>query len=152
MAKEEQEARYQADAWEPLIAHYLDTRLHQPPNSPAYRVVIEHVFKGAIGLDESKWDQAAMNRVARSMRRLGWMRKQVTIETAVQGKKETKRVWMYVRPPTEEELVQDARQAEIDATKKAAEAGPDSNVTTLKRPVPVAGDAVVMKETAAPQA
>jgi len=151
-AKDEQEARYQADPWEPLIADYLDSRLHQPPNNPAYRVVIEHVFKGAIGLDEVKWDQTAMNRVARCMKRLGWERKQVTIEITVQGKKETKRMWMYVRPPTGEEAKQDARQAELDAAKKAAEAEPDSNVTTLKRPAPAASDAVVMKETVVPQA
>jgi predicted P-loop ATPase len=152
LAKEEQEARYQADAWEPLIANYLDSRLHQPPDNPAYRVVIEHVFKNAIGLDEVKWDQAAMNRVARCMKRLGWERKQVTVEIKVQGKPQDKRVWFYVRPPTKDELVQDARQVEIDARKKAAETEPGSNITTLKQLAPVAADAVVMQETAVPQA
>ncbi|MHC2240615.1 VapE domain-containing protein [Bradyrhizobium diazoefficiens] len=151
-AELEQEGRFQADPWEPLIAHYLDSRLHQPPDNPAYRVVIEHVFKNAIGLDEVKWDQAAMNRVARCMKRLGWERKQVTVEIKVQGKPQDKRVWFYVRPPTKDELVQDARQEEIDARKKAAETEPGSNITTLKQLAPVAADAVVMQETAVPQA
>jgi predicted P-loop ATPase len=152
MAKTEQEARYQADAWERLIADYLDSRLHQPPTNPAYQITIELVFKHAIGLDEVKWDQTAMNRVARCMKRLGWERKQVSIKARIQGKEETKRLWMYVRPPTSEEAKQDARQEEIDAAKKDAEAEPDSNVTTLKRSAPVAGDVVVMKESAVPQA
>ncbi|MBR0792163.1 virulence-associated E family protein [Bradyrhizobium manausense] len=150
-AEQEQEARYQAEAWEPLIADYLDSRLHRPPAHPAYRVVIEHVFKNAIGLDEVNWDQAAMNRVARCLKRLGWTRKQVTIETTVQGKPQDKRVWMYVRAPTEDELVQDARQEEIDGRKKAAETEPGSNVTTLKQPAPVVADTAVMQETAVPQ-
>ncbi|MET4442612.1 putative P-loop ATPase [Bradyrhizobium sp. GM2.2] len=151
-AELEQEGRFQADPWEPLIANYLESRLHQPPDYPAYRVLIEHVFKNAIGLDEVKWDQAAMNRVARCMKRLGWARKQVTVEIKVQGKPQDKRVWFYVRPPTKDELVQDVRQEEIDARKKAAETEPGSNVTTLKQLAPVAADAVVMQETAEPQA
>jgi predicted P-loop ATPase len=152
IAKDEQEARYQPDAWERLIADYLESRLHQPPFNPAYRVTIEHVFKNGIGLDEVKWDQTTMNRVARCMKRLGWERKQVSIKVKVQGKEEPKRSWMYVRSPTEDQTKQDDRQEEIDAAKKAAEVEPDSNVTTLKRPAPAVGDAVVMKETAAPQA
>jgi predicted P-loop ATPase len=151
-ANDEQEARFQADPWEPLIIDYLDSRLHQPPDYPAYRVTIERVFKEAIQLDEAKRDQTAMNRVSRCMKRLGWERKQVTVKITVQGEPESKRVWMYVRPPTGEEAKQDARQVEIDAAKKASEAEPDSNVTTFKRPTPVAADVVVMQETAAPQA
>nr|WP_164940473.1 VapE domain-containing protein [Bradyrhizobium zhanjiangense] len=152
IAKDEQEARYQADPWERLIADYLDTRLHQPPSNPAYRVTVELVFRHAIGLDEVKWDQTAMNRVARCLKRLGWERKQVTYKVTVQGKEEAKRAWMYARQPTGEELKMDARQEEIDAAKKAAESEPDSNVTTLKRPAPASSDAVVIKEAAAPQA
>lgn len=151
-AELEQEGRFQADPWEPLIANYLESRLHQPPDYPAYRILIEHVFKNAIGLDEVKWDQAAMNRVARCMKRLGWKRKQLTVEIKVQGKPQDKRVWFYVRPPTKDELVQDARQKEIDARKKAAETEPGSNITTLKQLAPAAADAVVMQETAVPQA
>jgi hypothetical protein len=110
------------------------------------------VFRDAIGLDEVKWDQAAMNRVARCLKRLGWERKQINIKAVVQGREMTKRTWMYVRPTTDEEAEQDARQEEIDEAKKAVEAEPNSNITTLKRPAPVVADAVVMQETAAPQA
>jgi predicted P-loop ATPase len=152
IATDEQEARYQPDAWERLIADYLESRLHQPPHNPAYRVSVELVFRDAIGLDAVKWDQTAMNRVARCLKRLGWDRKQVNIKDVVQGKEKTKRTWMYVRPPTDEEAEQDARQKEIDEAKKAAEAEPNSNITTLKRPAPVVADAVVTQETAAPQA
>ncbi|APG06975.1 hypothetical protein BKD09_01415 [Bradyrhizobium japonicum] len=148
IAKDEQEARYQADPWERLIADYLDSRLHQPPSNPAYRITIELVFRNAIELDEAKWDQAAMNRVARCLKRLGWERKQVSIKVMVQGKEETKRLWMYARPATDEEAKQDARQVETEAAKKVAETEPDSNVTTLKRAAPAASDAVVIKETA----
>jgi hypothetical protein len=152
IAKDEQEARYQPDAWERLIGDYLDSRLHQPPAIPAYRVSVELVFRDAIGLDEVKWDQTAMNRVARCLKRLGWERKQVNIKVVVQGKEKAKRTWMYVRPPTDEEAEQDARQQEIDEAKQAAKAEPNSNITTLKRPAPVVADAVVMQEAAAPQA
>ncbi|MCA6109592.1 virulence-associated E family protein [Bradyrhizobium cenepequi] len=110
IAKDEQEARYQSDPWEPLIADYLDSRLHQPEmDNPAYQVDIHFVFTNAIGLDEQKWDQTAMNRVARCMGRLGWNRKQVTITAKVQGEKVKKRVWKYARVPTERELEMDAR-------------------------------------------
>jgi len=134
MAKDEQEARYRGDPWERLIADWLDSRVHQPKESPAYQVTIELVFRHAIGIHEASWDQVAMNRVARCMRRLGWERKQVTV--TAQG--ETKRVWMYVRQPTEMELG-------LDIYAK-------SNVTTLRRPAPVAADAVVTQESAVPQA
>jgi predicted P-loop ATPase len=152
IAKDEQEARYQPDAWERLIADYLDSRLHQPPENPAYRVTIELVFRQAIGLDEVKWDQTAMNRVARCMKRLGWERKQVNARVAGRNEEQTKRAWMYVRPPTTTEAEQDARQNQIDEAMRGAEVGPNSKITTLKRPTPVVEDEAVMQESAAPQA
>jgi len=36
-----------------------------------------------------------MNRVAKILQRLGWVRKQVCVGNAVQGKTEMKRRWFY---------------------------------------------------------
>ena len=113
-ASAQQEERYQLDPWEQPIADFLNSKLHQPPDRPAYRVDIGSVFREAVNLEQrSSWDQVAANRVAKIMQRLGWIRKQVYVEIAVQGKTETKRRWFYCRSPTKEELEIDARQAEL---------------------------------------
>ena len=114
-AKTEQEARYQADPWEQPIADYLDSRLHRP-DFPAYQVDIHLVFQQALQLDKDRWNQPAMNRVARCMKRLGWSRKQVIIDVKTIGRTEKKKVWKYVRPPTADELVMDAREPGRTAT------------------------------------
>lgn len=121
-AEIEQEARYQIDPWEQPIADYLASRLHQPPMRPAYRIDIKHVFVDGIGMDDSgRWDQTAMNRIAKIMQRLGWMRKQFTIPVVEQGETiRTKRVWKYERSATAEEATQDQRQAEIDESNEAS--------------------------------
>jgi len=56
-----------------------------------------------------------MNRVAKIMQRLGWVRKQVCVEVDVQGEAEIKRRWLYCRSPTGEELEVDARQVQLRA-------------------------------------
>jgi predicted P-loop ATPase len=118
-ASVQQEERYQVDPWEQSIADYLNSRLHQPPDQPAYQIDVETVFRNAIGSDhKSAWDQAAMNRIAKILQRLGWLRKQVYVEVTVQGKAEKQRKWRYCRPPTPEELEQDARQAQLSAAEK----------------------------------
>ena len=149
-ASAQQEERYQLDPWEQPVADYLGSRLHQPPDRPAYRVDNATVFRQAVMLDHmSAWDQAAMNRVARIMQRLGWVRKQIYVETSVQGKVETKRRWFYCRPPTQEELELDATQVEPSNAEKA---GKPNDVTTIKCTTPDVGNMPVMKEAAAPQA
>ena len=127
-ARTEQEARYQADPWEKPVADYLDSRLHQPPNYPAYQVDIHLVFQQVLEMSRERWNQAAMNWVARCLIRLGWKRKQVIIEIKVQGKAEKKKVWKYVRPPTDAELEMDAGFQ----GNKSADSDPESNVTTLR--------------------
>ena len=107
-AKTEQEARYQADPWEKPIADYLDSRTHTPDH-PAYQVDIHFVFQQALEMSKDRWNQPAMNRVARCMKRLGWSRKQVIIGIKTQGKTEKKKVWKYVRPPTAAELKMDTQ-------------------------------------------
>ena len=111
-AKQEQEARYQEDAWEQPIADYLESRLHRPPDDPAYRVTIERIFKDALDIaDKSRWDQKAKNTVARCLKRLGWKKKQVRITLKIQGESVSKPRWFYVREPRELELSQDATAA-----------------------------------------
>jgi hypothetical protein len=83
------------------------------------------------------------------MHRLGWVRKQIYVETAVQGKAEKRRKWLYCRAPTQEELEMDARQLELSA---AEQAGKPNNVTTMARHTPDVSNVPVMKETPAPQA
>ena len=146
-ASVQQEERYQLDPWEQPIADYLSSRLHQPPDYPAYRVDIGTVLHQAIKLDLNTWDQAAMNRVAKIMLRLGWVRKQIYVETAVQGKAGKTRKWLYCRAPTQEELEMDARQLELSA---AEHAGKPNNVTTMARHTPDVSNVPVMKETRAP--
>jgi predicted P-loop ATPase len=107
-AKEEQEARYQEDAWEQPIGDYLESRLHRPPDDPAYRVTIGRIFKDALDIaDKSRWDQRAKNSIARCLKRLGWKKKQIRVRIAIQGKTVSKPRWFYVREPTELELSQD---------------------------------------------
>jgi predicted P-loop ATPase len=149
-AAAQQEERYQLDPWEQPIADYLNSRLHQPPDLPACRVDLQTVFRQAINLDQmSAWDQTAMNRVAKIMQRLGWVRKQFYVEVVVQGKAETRRRWLYRRDPTKEELEMDARQAEVLA---AEQDGKANNVTSMKCRAPDADSMPVMKEVTAPQA
>jgi predicted P-loop ATPase len=134
----QQEERYQLDPWEQPIADYLNSRLHQPPDHPAYRVDIATIFCKAIDLDRmSAWDQAAMTRIGKIMQRLGWVRKQV------------KRKRVYCRAPTKEELEMDARQLELSA---AGQAGKPNNITTITRHTPDVSNVPVMKGTRAPQA
>ena len=82
------------------------------------------------------------------MQRLGWVRKQVHVEVAVQGKAEKKRRWLYCRPPTEEELELEARQVELS---NAVEAEKRTNVTSKKGHAPVLSEKPVMEKTTAPQ-
>jgi predicted P-loop ATPase len=115
LAQAEQDERYQRDAWEDLISNYLDSKLHSPPEWPAYQVTIDQIFKQCLEFnDKSRWDQGAANRVARVLARLGWRRVRGTIKTTVQGEEESKRVWRYERSATPEELAQNERSRPAD--------------------------------------
>ena len=121
-AKHEQEARYQEDAWEQPIGDYLESRLHRPPDDPAYRITIERIFKDALDIaDKSRWDQKAKNTIARCLKRLGWKKKQVRVTIRIQGKPVSKPRWFYAREPTELELSQDAAAAKAEQAAAAAQ-------------------------------
>ena len=90
----------------------MESRLHRPPDDPAYRVTIERIFKDALDIaDKSRWDQKAKNTVARCLKRLGWKKKQVRVTIKIQGESVSKPRWFYVREPRELELSQDATAA-----------------------------------------
>src|SRR6185436_3209035 len=78
MAREEQDARYQGDAWEQLIAEYLDSRK---------TVTIGELLEGPLGLERSKWGNHEQMRVVRALTRLGWIRRKVRVDG--------RQVWKY---------------------------------------------------------
>src|ERR1700686_3376778 len=81
LAKEQQDERYDEDAWQPLIVDWLRGRQD---------VTVADVLAGALEIREkSKWTKADQMRVGRCMKRLGWKRKQFWVG----GKPE----WRYAR-------------------------------------------------------
>lgn len=83
LAREEQDARYQTDEWEQLIADYLEGR-------PA--VTLGELLSGPLSLDKSKWGHTEQLRVVRCLTRLGWIRRRARVEG--------RPIWKYV-PSTE---------------------------------------------------
>jgi predicted P-loop ATPase len=79
-AEEQQDQRYQADAWQEEIEDYVIGRSS---------ISIEEILKGVFGLTVDRWGQIEQNRAARCMRKMGWSRVQVR-----DGKK---RKWVYRR-------------------------------------------------------
>jgi len=67
-AEEEQASRYQADPWQKVIEEHLETREDTS---------IHDIFVNVLAMDEkARWDQAAMNRIARCLRYIGFERYQ----------------------------------------------------------------------------
>jgi predicted P-loop ATPase len=82
-AEEQQEARYQHDAWEPLVTEYISSRSS---------VSVGEILKHKLGIPVDKWNQIDQNRVARCLRLIKWERKQVRAAGS------TQRMWLYFRP------------------------------------------------------
>jgi predicted P-loop ATPase len=61
----QQEARYEADAWEDLIAEYLQA---------AVKVTVGQVAREGLGIDKSRIGTAGQRRITAAMDRLGWSR------------------------------------------------------------------------------
>lgn len=61
----EQEARFEGDAWEEAIEHYL---------SPFHETTVLEVAKGALSFETSKLGTADQRRITAIMERLGWER------------------------------------------------------------------------------
>jgi len=64
-AREEQDARYQADPWQDKITGYLFGRAD---------ISISQILGDCFGLEVGRWTQVDQNRVARCLRKEGWIR------------------------------------------------------------------------------
>jgi predicted P-loop ATPase len=82
-AEQEQANRYEGDPWDDLIAPWVeqpsdryDSTGHplQPFTSTRDSVTVVDVLNHCIGKRQDQWTQADKNRVARSLRALGWAR------------------------------------------------------------------------------
>jgi len=93
----EQDARYATDAWESAIARYVLTR-----DWTTVAEVLAH-----LSVETPKQGQSEQNRVARCLKRLGWQRKQRTVDGM--------RVWGYGP----------AAPVEVEAPVRAGESGDD---------------------------
>ena len=69
----QQEARYEADAWEELIAAHLEAVKARSPTNP--RVTIAEVAFDAVAVDNGKLGRAEQNRIRQALERLGWKQK-----------------------------------------------------------------------------
>lgn len=69
-AQAEQDARYQRDAWEPVIHGYVETLA---------RTSLVQVLECALRLERGKWGQSEQNRAARCLQALGWVRKRARL-------------------------------------------------------------------------
>ncbi|MFZ0150564.1 MAG: VapE domain-containing protein, partial [Xanthobacteraceae bacterium] len=61
----EQEARFEADAWEEHIGKYLDT---------VAKTTVSQVAKNGLGIEIPRIGRAEQNRIMNAMERLGWSR------------------------------------------------------------------------------
>jgi predicted P-loop ATPase len=98
-AAQQQSARYTGDVWDSAIRRFIASR---------NEVTIEEILRECLHLEMGRWGQAEQNRVARSLKSMGWERKQ----KRTGGDRE----WVYRRPVPEDGIT------EAD----------NSNVTTLR--------------------
>jgi predicted P-loop ATPase len=82
-AEEEQDARYQHDAWEKLICDYVGAKDW---------VTVGEILENVLHIEAGKWTQVDQNRVARCLRHMKWQRKRVRIAGT------DKREWRYFAP------------------------------------------------------
>lgn len=85
MAAEQQQARYDEDAWQPLIEKHLEGRDH---------VTIEEILRRCLEKQPRDWTQGDKARVARTLQAIGWTRKRA------QKDAEGRREWRYVPGPS----------------------------------------------------
>ena len=106
-ATAEQEKRYQADAWDDLIEHWLThetrnvggeypgygapTMESVPRAAPLTSVSVGEVLEHAIGIAPAFWTQKDQNRVSAYLKRNGWVRRMCREP----GGRTAKRAWRY---------------------------------------------------------
>jgi predicted P-loop ATPase len=109
VAREEQDRRYQADAWEDLIEHWLthetrrvnrghagwddwqDEEVERP--EPIRDVSVGEILQGALGIEPAKWTKSDQMRVSAYLKANGWERYQ----RREQGGRAAPREWRYRR-------------------------------------------------------
>ncbi|WP_322105864.1 VapE domain-containing protein [Paraburkholderia sp. J41] len=93
----EQDARYEGDIYETMIARYCEA---------LPRVTMEDILSACLKLEISKWTPAEQRRIGKAMKSLGWIRKRESKGT---------REWYYEPPPVEPMAViaPDASLAEV---------------------------------------
>jgi predicted P-loop ATPase len=83
-AAEEQQERYDADPWQPLIQKWVEDRQY---------VTVEQILNDCVQKQARDWTQGDKSRVARSLRAVGWVRKRAPKDD--QGHRE----WRYCPGP-----------------------------------------------------
>lgn len=79
----EQEARYEGDVYETMIARHLH---HMPGDA----ITTEEILLDVLKLEISKWTPAEQRRIGKAMKSIGWVRKR---------RSSGAREWFYERPP-----------------------------------------------------
>ncbi len=72
--KPEQDARYEADAWEDAIASYLAELIKANADKEKHRVTVMQVAVHGLGFDKPKLGTAEQRRVGAALERRGWRR------------------------------------------------------------------------------
>jgi predicted P-loop ATPase len=86
-ATQEQEDRYQGDAWEAPIRHYLEQEVQWNENGygerkaysmrrgqPLSDISVPEILEHALGIEKGRWSQVDQNRVARCLVSMGFVR------------------------------------------------------------------------------
>jgi predicted P-loop ATPase len=84
-AADEQQQRYDEDAWQPLIEEWVQGRDH---------VTAEHILRSCIEKLSRDWTQSDKNRIARCLRAIGWTRKRAAKD------ENGRRPWRYIPGPS----------------------------------------------------
>jgi predicted P-loop ATPase len=88
-AKELQDARFQGDAWDDRIEHWLAFDGVIRRFEAIKDVSIGEVLQGAIGMEPAKWSRADQMRVSSYLKRAGWER--------YNSRERLRREWRYRR-------------------------------------------------------
>lgn len=108
-ARNEQDRRYQSDAWDDLIEHWLTHEIRtvsdgfpdygnsrtesMPRPEPLADVSVGEILEDAIGLEPARWTRRDQTRVAAYLKANCWKREQVRIGSG----RNAPRVWRYRR-------------------------------------------------------
>jgi predicted P-loop ATPase len=96
LASAEQDFRYVPDSWDSEISRHLNNPSDLVPRSS---ITVGQILRDVIGLEIDKWGRNEEMRVAKSLRKLGWIRKQQ------RGGKS--RQWRYFRPDGDDQPEQE---------------------------------------------